>query len=75
MKVMLLLLSNKILSGFLAMMGYAPCGDNDEVDSIVPMYGMPSSVYRPRKKAGAVKKAAPALSLPQLTITPVSHAV
>ena len=34
-------------------MGYAPHADKDEIDIIVPMYGMPSSVYKKMEEAAA----------------------
>ena len=44
---------NKILSGIISAMGYAPHADKDEIDIIVPMYGMPSSVYKKMEEAAA----------------------
>ena len=74
--MMLLLLSNKFLSGMLALIGYAPCVDKDEADVIVPMYGMPSSVYKVKDKADADSvEEASALSISELTVTPMSHVV
>lgn len=46
--------NNKILSGLLALMGFASCSDEDEVDAIVPMYGMPSSIYKIMDKTDAM---------------------
>lgn len=59
-----LLLSNKILSGLLALIGFAPHSDEDEVSTIVPMYGMPSSVYKTRQKAQGNTAARPVATQP-----------
>lgn len=49
-----LYLNNKILSGLLVLMGFASHSDEDEVDAIVPMYGMPSSIYKMKEKTDAI---------------------
>lgn len=64
-----LLWQNKILSSIIIAIGYAPHTDKDkdEVDIIVPMYGMPSSVY---KKKEATATQAQASKMPCLHILP-----
>lgn len=47
-------LYNRVLSGILALLGFAPCTDEDEVGGIVPMYGMPSSIYKTKAKTTAM---------------------
>ena len=44
---------NKMLAGIIKAMGYAPHADKDEIDLIVPMYGMPSCVYKKKEEATA----------------------
>ncbi|RGN47076.1 MULTISPECIES: hypothetical protein [unclassified Bacteroides] len=47
-------LYNKMLSGLLALMGFGSCSDEDEVNEIVPMYGMPASIYKAKDKSAEV---------------------
>lgn len=54
LKAKRLYLYNKILSGFLVLMGFSSCSDEDEVDAIIPMYGMPASIYKIKDKADVV---------------------
>lgn len=56
-KAQLLRLYNRILSGILALLGFAPCSDENEAGEIVPMYGMPSSVYKAKAKANTTTMA------------------
>lgn len=44
-------ISNKALSGLLALLGFNSYSDEDEVSGIIPMYGMPSSVYKRKSKS------------------------
>lgn len=47
-------ISNKALSGLLALLGFNSYSDEDEVNEVIPMYGMPSSVYKQKRKSSQV---------------------
>ncbi len=41
---------NKALSGVLFLLGFGSSSEENEMDEVIPMYGMPASIYKEKAK-------------------------